>query len=153
MERFQVCEALFDAECWSAEQKQASRCWLGAQKGEYDNYEKHQKQLASDHFSTHYGSFGVALLQLPRNDLIRYSSLRYIARAFREYLCFGGDDPAFKVPYGSPAFERLAPDEKSRIIDEKFIDFHRSASIVCYRGAPCFCLMIMNCSLSSTDVH
>jgi hypothetical protein len=96
---------------------------LGAQKGEYDNYEKHQKQLASDHFSTHYGSFGVALLQLPRNDLIRYSSLRYIARAFREYLCFGGDDPAFKVPYGSPAFERLAPDEKNRIIDEKFIAY------------------------------
>jgi len=96
---------------------------LGAQKGEYDNYEKRQKQLASGHFSTHYGSFGVALLQLPRNDLIRYASLRYIARAFREYLCFGGDDPQFRVPYGSPAFERLAPDEKNKIIDQKFVEY------------------------------
>jgi hypothetical protein len=96
---------------------------LGAQKGEYDNYEKRQKQLASGYFSSHYGSFGVALLQMPRNDLIRYSSLRYIARAFREYLCFGGDAPQFRVPYGSPAFERLAPDEKNRIIDQKFSEY------------------------------
>ncbi|HFB98129.1 MAG TPA: hypothetical protein ENJ62_03220, partial [Bryobacterales bacterium] len=96
---------------------------LGAQKGEYDNYEKRQKQLASGYFSTHYGSFGVALLQLPRNDLVRYASLRYVARAFREYLCFGGDDPQFQVPYGSPAFERLAPDEKNRIIDQKFVEY------------------------------
>ena len=96
---------------------------LGAQKGEYDNYEKRQKQLASGYFSSHYGSFGVALLQLPRNDLVRYASLRYIARAFREYLCFGGDDPQFRVPYGAPAFERLAPDEKNRIIDQKFVEY------------------------------
>lgn len=96
---------------------------LGAQKGEYDNYEKRQKQLASGYFSSHYGSFGVALLQLPRNDLIRYASLRYIARAFREYLCFGGDEPQFRVPYGSPAFERLAPEEKNKIIDQKFVEY------------------------------
>jgi len=96
---------------------------LGAQKGEYDNYEKRQKQLASGYFSSHYGSFGVALLQMPRNDLIRYASLRYIARAFREYLCFGGDEPMFRVPYGSPAFERLAPDEKNRIVDQKFVEY------------------------------
>ena len=31
---------------------------LGAQAGEYDNYEKHQKKLALGHFSVHYGSFG-----------------------------------------------------------------------------------------------
>ncbi|MEL6348855.1 MAG: tubulin-like doman-containing protein, partial [Myxococcota bacterium] len=96
---------------------------LGAQKGEYDNYEKRQKQLASGYFSSHYGSFGVALLQLPRNDLVRYASLRYIARAFREYLCFGGDEPQFRVPYGAPAFERLAPEEKNRIIDQKFVGY------------------------------
>lgn len=96
---------------------------LGAQSGEYDNYEKHQKTLASGYFSTHFGSFGVSLLQIPRNDLIRYASFRYIARAFREYLCFGNDDPQFRVPYGSPAFERLSPEEKNRQIDEKFVSY------------------------------
>jgi hypothetical protein len=93
---------------------------LGAQAGEYDNYEKHQRTLANGHFSTHYGAFGTALLQLPRNDLVRYASLRYTARAFREFLCFGAEHPDFRVPYGDPAFERLDPEEKARRIDEKF---------------------------------
>ncbi len=96
---------------------------LGHQAGEYDNYEKHQKQLASGHFSVHYGGFGTALLQLPRNDIVRYAGLRYVARAFREYLCFGGDHPDFQVPYGDPAFERLAPDEKNRRIDDSFVGY------------------------------
>jgi hypothetical protein len=93
---------------------------LGEQAGEYDNYEKHQRTLANGHFSTHYGAFGTALLQLPRNDVIRYASLRYTARAFREFLCFGADHPDFRVPWGDPAFERLDPQEKNRRIDEKF---------------------------------
>ena len=96
---------------------------LGHQAGEYDNYEKHQKQLASGHFSVHYGAFGIALLQLPRNDLVRYASLRYVARAFREYLCFGGEDPEFRVQWGDPAFERLAPDEKNKRIDDAFVGY------------------------------
>lgn len=93
---------------------------LGAQAGEYDNYEKHQKKLALGHFSVHYGSFGTALLQLPRRDLLRYASLRYVASAFRQFLCFGADHPDFQVPYGDPAFQRLEPNEKNRRIDEKF---------------------------------
>jgi len=93
---------------------------LGHQAGEYDNYEKHQKQLALGHFSVHYGAFGTALLQLPRRDILRYSSLRYVARAFREYLCFGGEDPQFRVPYGDPAFERLDQEEKNKRIDAAF---------------------------------
>jgi hypothetical protein len=93
---------------------------LGHQAGEYDNYEKHQKQLALGHFSVHYGAFGTALLHLPRRDLLRYASLRYVARAFREFLCFGGDDPQFRVPYGDPAFQRLDPLEKNRRIDGAF---------------------------------
>ena len=96
---------------------------LGHQAGEYDNYEKHQKQLASGHFSVHYGSFGTALLQLPRNDIVRYAGLRYVARAFREYLCFGGDHPDFRVPYGDPAFERLSPGEKNKRIDDAFVGY------------------------------
>ena len=93
---------------------------LGAQAGEYDNYEKHQKKLALGHFSVHYGAFGTALLQLPRRDILRYSALRYVASAFRQYLCFGADHPDFRVPYGDPAFTRLDPLEKNRIIDQKF---------------------------------
>ena len=93
---------------------------LGAQAGEYDNYEKHQKKLALGHFSVHYGSFGTALLQLPRRDLLKYAGLRYVATAFRQFLCFGADHPDFQVPYGDPAFQRLEPNEKNRRIDEKF---------------------------------
>lgn len=93
---------------------------LGAQAGEYDNYEKHQRTLANGHFSTHYGAFGTALLQLPRRDILRYSALRYTGRAFRQFLAFGADHPDFRVPYGDPAFERLDPEEKHRRIDEKF---------------------------------
>ena len=96
---------------------------LGHQAGEYDNYEKRQQKLAAGHFSVHYAAMGTALLQLPRKDLIRYSGLRYVSRAFREYLCFGGDDPRFAVPYGQPSFERLEPEEKNRIIDTKFVQF------------------------------
>lgn len=93
---------------------------LGAQAGEYDNYEKHQKKLALGHFSVHYGSFGTALLQLPRRDILKYAGLRYVASAFRQFLCFGADHPDFQVPYGDPAFQRLEPNEKNRRIDEKF---------------------------------
>jgi len=93
---------------------------LGHQAGEYDNYEKRQKSLALGHFSVHYGAYGTALLHLPRKDLLRYASLRYVARALREFLSFGGDHPDFRVPYGQASFERLAPEEKNRIIDERF---------------------------------
>ena len=51
---------------------------IGAQAGEYDNYDKHQKSLALGNFSVHYGSFGAALLVLPRSDIVYYSSLRSI---------------------------------------------------------------------------
>lgn len=93
---------------------------IGAQAGEYDNYEKHQKKLALGHFSVHYGAFGTALLQLPRRDILKYASLRHVASAFRQYLCFGADHPDFQVPYGDPAFQRLEPREKNKRIDEKF---------------------------------
>jgi hypothetical protein len=93
---------------------------LGAQAGEYDNYDKHQKTLAQDAFAVQYAAFGTAILHLPRRDLIRYAGLRYTARAFREFLCFGGEEPQFRVPYGDPTFERLDTQEKERIADEKF---------------------------------
>jgi hypothetical protein len=93
---------------------------IGAQAGEYDNYEKHQKKLALGHFSVHYGAFGTALLQFPRRDILKYASLRSVAGIFRQYLCFGADHPDFQVPYGDPAFQRLEPREKNRRIDEKF---------------------------------
>lgn len=93
---------------------------LGAQAGEYDNYEKHQRSLAQGFFAVNYGAFGTALLHLPRRDLLRYASMRYVAKALQDWLCFGGDDPAFRVPYGDPAFQRLADDEKHRRIDDAF---------------------------------
>jgi hypothetical protein len=94
---------------------------LGAQAGEYDNYDKHQKSLALDHFAVHYGCYGTALLQLPRRDLLRYGALRYTARALASHLVFGADHPDFRVPYGEPRFERLDQVEKDRIADEKFL--------------------------------
>lgn len=93
---------------------------LGQQAGEYDNYDKRQQALAQGFFSTNFASFGVSLLRFPRRDVVRYASLRYVARAFRDYLCFGGDDPDFRVPYGDPAFERKDQREKDKIADEKF---------------------------------
>jgi hypothetical protein len=96
---------------------------LGAQEGEYDNYEKHQKQLALGHFSVHYGAFGTALLHLPRRDLLSYAVRKYVARAFRDFLCFGADEPAFRIPYGDPAFERLDPRVKAKQIDDKFREY------------------------------
>jgi len=96
---------------------------LGAQKGEYDNYEKRQKSLANGEFSVHWGAFGSSILHFPRQDVLRYASLRYVARALRDYLCFGGDNPEFRVPYGDPAFERLSDDEKSKKIDDAFIRY------------------------------
>jgi|GEM_PF-1440725 len=96
---------------------------LGAQSGEYDNYDKHQKNLALGHFSVLYATFGTAILHLPRRDVVRYAGLRFVARAFREYLCFGGDDPQFRVPYGDPAFERLDHQEKDRLADQRFENY------------------------------
>ncbi len=93
---------------------------LGAQAGEYDNYEKHQRTLAQGHFAVNYGAFGTALLHLPRKDVLRYSSMRFVAKALQDWLCFGGDHPDFRVPYGDPAFQRLAEEEKSRRIDDAF---------------------------------
>lgn len=93
---------------------------LGAQAGEYDNYDKHQKSLALGHFAVNYAAFGTAVLHLPRRDVVRYAGLRYVARALREYLCFGGDDPQFRVPYGEGSFERLDQVQKDRIVDERF---------------------------------
>lgn len=96
---------------------------LGAQAGEYDNYDKHQKRLAAGGFSVHYAAFGASLLHFPRNDVIRYAAMKYAARAFRELLAFGADEPEFRVPYGDPAFERLDAAEKDRRVDEKFLAY------------------------------
>ena len=94
---------------------------LGAQTGEYDNYDKHQKSLALGHFAVHYGTYGTALLQLPRRDVLHYASLRYAAHALGSFLVFGADDPRFRVPYGDPKFERLDQREKDRIADDKYV--------------------------------
>ncbi|MDP2312631.1 MAG: tubulin-like doman-containing protein [Pseudomonadota bacterium] len=96
---------------------------LGAQAGEYDNYDKHQKKLANGHFSVHYAAFGTAILHLPRRDIVKYAGLRYVARAFRDYLCFGGDDPQFRVNYGDPTFEQQDRAVKDRQIDDKFLAY------------------------------
>jgi hypothetical protein len=93
---------------------------LGAQAGEYDNYEKHQRSLAQGHFAVNYGAFGTALLHFPRRDVLRYASMRFTARALGDWLTFGGDDPEFRVPYGDPAFQRLAEEERVRRIDDAF---------------------------------
>jgi hypothetical protein len=93
---------------------------LGAQAGEYDNYEKHQRTLAQGHFSVNHGSFGTSLLQLPRRDLLRYAGMRYVAKALGDWLTFGAGDPEFRIPYADPAFQRLSDQEKARRIDDAF---------------------------------
>jgi hypothetical protein len=93
---------------------------LGAQAGEYDNYEKHQRTLAQGHFAVNYGTFGTSLLHFPRKDVVRYAAMRFTGRALSDWLTFGGDDPEFRVPYADPAFQRLADEEKNRRIDDAF---------------------------------
>lgn len=95
---------------------------IGAQAGEYDNYEKHQKTLALGHFSTHYGAVGAALLIYPKKDILHYSGLRYVARTLENYLTMGSD-PAFRVPYDDPKFQRLNRQEQDRIVDDKYSAF------------------------------
>ena len=95
---------------------------IGAQAGEYDNYDKHQKSLALGYFSVHYGSFGAAVLVLPRRDILHYSALRYLCKVLNTYLV-SGDDETFSVPYDDPKFQRLAREEQDRIVDEKFNGF------------------------------
>lgn len=91
---------------------------LGEQAGAYDNYEKRQKQLALGNYTVHYGTLGVALLQLPRGDVIRYAGLRYAARAFRDFLCFGATESG--INYNDPSFQKLDQREKNRRVDEAF---------------------------------
>ena len=95
---------------------------VGAQAGEYDNYDKHQKSLALEHFAVHYGSFGAAMLILPRGDILQYAAMRWVHRVLDTYLVFGKDE-AFRVPYNDPKFQRLAREEQDRIVDEKFVQF------------------------------
>ena len=92
---------------------------LGQQEGEYDNYEKHQKQLAQGHFTVHYGSYGSAVMHFPRKDLVAYSRRRYVARAFDKFLNFG-DEPRFAVDWDDKRFKLLNETERDRIIDEKY---------------------------------
>jgi len=94
--------------------------FLGQQEGEYDNYEKHQKVLARGHFTVHYGSYGSAVLTLPRKDILEYAGMRYVARAFDKYLNFG-DDPQFAVEWDNERFQRLQEEEQNKIIDDKFV--------------------------------
>ena len=93
--------------------------FLGQQEGEYDNYEKHQKQLALGHFTVHYGSYGAAVLHFPRQDLLAYSRRRYVARAFDKYLNFG-DDPRFAVDWDDKRFQLMNEKEQNKIIDSKY---------------------------------
>lgn len=95
---------------------------IGAQAGEYDNYDKHQKTLALGNFSVHFGSFGAAVLVLPKDDILHYSALRYLGRVLNTYLV-SGDDEAFRVPYDDPKFQRLAREEQDRIVDEKYVGY------------------------------
>jgi hypothetical protein len=94
--------------------------FLGQQEGEYDNYDKHQKVLARGHFTVHYGSYGSAVLTLPRRDILNYAGMRYVARAFDKYLNFG-DDPEFAIDWDDERFGRLQEDEQNKIIDDKFV--------------------------------
>ena len=94
--------------------------FLGQQEGEYDNYEKHQKVLARGHFTVHYGSYGSAVLTLPRKDILEYAGMRYVARAFDKYLNFG-DDPQFAIDWDDERFQRLQEEEQNKIIDDKFV--------------------------------
>ncbi len=95
---------------------------IGAQVGEYDNYDKHQKSLALGNFGVHYGTFGASVLVLPRADIIYYAALRWIGRVLETYLVSGKDD-AFRVPYDEPKFQRLARDEQDRIVDDKYTGY------------------------------
>ena len=52
---------------------------------DFDNYEKNQKRLAAQLYTTFYGSFGCAVLVLPDKDILEYCALRQTADAIRGY--------------------------------------------------------------------
>lgn len=100
---------------------------LGAQASDYDNYEKHQKGLVSN-YTVYYGSNGCSILILPEEDILRYCSKRFAARAMRQYLLLEDADGAFAINFNDPKFQRLSKEAQHDEIDAKFSDFitHRA---------------------------
>ncbi|MCA9664515.1 MAG: hypothetical protein KC503_02970 [Myxococcales bacterium] len=103
---------------------------IGTQQGEYDNYEKHQKQLAHD-FTVHYGSYGCSVLVLPDDDLLEYCAMRYAKKAMEAYLTFRLPERAgevvnqFAVDYDDPKFRAMSEERRNKVIDDKFREFVR----------------------------
>ncbi len=98
---------------------------LGAQESNLDNYEKHQKGLASG-YSVYYGSNNCAVLILPDRDILKYCAFRYAAHAMEEYLLFRGSDDfdeSFAINFEDPKFQRLSKQAQAEKIDEKFVSF------------------------------
>lgn len=96
---------------------------IGAQAGDYDNYEKHQKGLISG-YTVYYGSNGCSVMILPDNDILHYCAMRFAARAMREYLLFDAGVPAeFAIHFEDPRFRRLSRDAQNDEIDRKFVQF------------------------------
>jgi hypothetical protein len=103
---------------------------LGAQEGEYDNYEKHQKTLANG-YAVHYGSFGCSVLVLPDDDLLEYCSLRYAKKAMEGYLTFRLPDQAgeaareLAVNWEDPKFRAMSEERRAALVDQKYVEFVR----------------------------
>lgn len=96
---------------------------IGAQAGDYDNYEKHQKALISG-YTVYYGSNGCSVMILPDKDILEYCAMRFAARAMREYLLFDAGVPAeFAIHFEDPKFRRLSREAQNDEIDRKFCQF------------------------------
>lgn len=98
---------------------------LGAQTSNLDNYDKHQKGLAAG-YTVYYGSNNCAVLILPDDDILEYSSMRYAAHAMREYLLFrgsGDDSESFAIDFEDPEFRKLSKQAQAERIDESFEKF------------------------------
>lgn len=95
---------------------------LGAQASDYDNYEKHQKGLVGG-YTVYYGSNGCSVLILPGKDILTYCSMRYAARAMREYLLFDSAGEDYAVNFNDPKFQRLSKEAQQDAIDQKFSGF------------------------------
>jgi len=107
---------------------------------DYDNYEKNQKRLSRDLYSTFYGSYGCSVLLLPDQDLLEYCTRCKTGDALREYLFA---ELKIEKPGGNVHSYTLSPreaeqfptqEEKNRERDIKFTlyicDFIKDVEIV-----------------------
>jgi hypothetical protein len=111
-------------------------------RGAYDNEEKNLEDLTrfpgelrhvGKGYSKNFGAMGAAVMILPANELLEYSTHRFAAESLRSQITFGVDpaDPAndraralakLAVNYNDPKFLSMRDEGRDKAINKAFID-------------------------------